>query len=501
MSQSVLLKAALLGTQRCDDFSIAPHAQLEATWKALAEQPDRSAALLQAAALEDMALRAGRRATSVELPSACQAETQPYIPVAAARAAWDLMRGPFSQLLIEWINVARAGGYIVTPRLLPAMLEFGRANVNMRLAVADIVGSRGRWLAAQSETWAWLDSHADMQVDGAWWQTGTPSQRRAWLEQQLKLDPQQAAESIGQSWPGDSPDMRESFAELVADYPHAAHEDWLQQRALKDRRQATRRFATKALMQIPGSDFRVRAEQRALSLLTVKSKLLGRTQLLFNPPDHFDSQWLEDGIREKPPTGTGAKAFWATQMIAAIPLQAWSSLLEHDDPFSLTIDPDWADTIVAGWQQAASLYPHAGTLALLLKRLAKHDTVNSLYQALEPLLSPLEPNEVADLLEPLKLSDEQRLMLLRQFLPSLNANRHLVLHRVASEWPGTAASRNVSKADAIALAGCCDRQQIATLLERISTFTDLSASGEEFARALEYRHNYLKHFVEPNESR
>jgi len=74
------------------------------------------------------------------------------------------------------------------------------------------------------------------------------------------------------------------------------------------------------------------------------------------------------------------------------------------------------------------------------------------------------------------------------------------MHKIVSDW--VFAKNQLTRPDAIALAGCCDRRSIDALLTKIGKAKELNSAAEEFARALEYRQSYLKHFetsVEKND--
>ncbi|MFK8079952.1 MAG: DUF5691 domain-containing protein [Granulosicoccus sp.] len=399
--------------------------------------------------------------------------------------------------MIEWINVTRAHDYLAPPRLLPLLLDFGQSHIDMRLPIADIVGNRGQWLARQMKKWSWLDGNPNQTVNDEWWNTGTPAQRELWFNHYLISDPQRAADAIIQAWTSESADAREAFVKLASLHPDPVHEHWLE-RALSERRQSVRQLATSALMAMPDAGFRQRSLQRAAMIVELSHSLLKGQKISVNPPKAFDPQWVQDGIREKPPSGIGPKAFWIIQILSALPLQDWITILNHNKPFSLKIDPDWSDTILTAWQRSAR--QHSGTrgLASLLKQLTETDKTDSGISSITQLLAGREKSQIADLLEPLKLSEAQQLALLRQLLPALNAQRHRQLHKTASDWVSSPNSV-ISKSDAVALASCCDRYEIPNILERIGRLKSLSAPAEEFAWVLEFRYSYLKHFPDHND--
>ncbi len=499
MKQSTLLKAALIGTMRVKPaLGSAPHATLQAAWQKLETHPEAAKAVLQAAAIENALWIAGVEPIQVPQPTPSKPEVKQYVPAAAASSAMDLLQSQYKPFIAEWISITHDSGFIATPRLLPGLLDMGNSQQHLRASIADIVGMRGRWIAEQTGKWPWLID--ETACDESMWLSGTLAERCAWLEHVMQNNPHNAAEAIEQSWPGDSPDTREAFTRLATRFPNAAHEKWLQQWAVVDRRQRIRHFAVRTLMQIPESGFRQRSLQRVKELISTQKKLLRENQLNCQPPTQYQSDWEQDGVREKPPVGTGEKAFWMMQLLSVVPLRDWPTLLDHDDPFSLTLDADWSDLVVKAWCAAAVIHPDANSLEGLLTRLSRTSDETVQLSAISTLLGAINLSEAADLLESLPLKDAVRFGLVLKCQPQLNAERHPGLQKLLVKYMCN--ETKLSKTDAVAIASCCASSEISNVLVEIGKLEKLSAVAEEFAQALEYRQSYLKHFTQraPSES-
>jgi len=495
MRGSALTRMALLGTRRETQLPDTPLAPLQPTWRAI-QCDDPAEAFLQAAALEKTAFFLQTTATPVELPAQCPDESRDYVSSNAADAAFSLISGSFDSLLPEWVDAAAEKQLLATPRLIPVLLKLAEKSKGLRHAVTEVVGNRGLWLAQQTGQWSWLKDTSDpsdhVAVDDELWKTGTLAQRLSWLAFKHHTDPAAAAAAIDTSWKSETPEAREAFIDLICAQPHVAHELWLQ-KALNDRRQSVRVGAIRALMLLPASDFRERSMQRARSLLQLEKKMLGK-RLKLIPPDRYRDEWKTDGIKEKPPAGVGNKAFWAAQILRTIPLKDWPALIDHNDPLALKLDPDWSGVILAAWQQAAAIHPDVSQLPPLLKLLAattKDD--NALLVAIAALIEPVDRTRVADLIEPLAISADIQIQLLLKLQPALDNTRHKALHRAISDSVLKHRSR-LNRSEAMSLAICCDKATIPELLKTISQLKHLNSAKEEFARALELRHSYLKHF-------
>ncbi len=112
--------------------------------------PDPAAAVLDAAALLDIARRAGGLApTPVDLPAPAPPDDSPEL----SREAGALLRHVlFSRddraLAAELLTAAAEAGRIAPPPLLPELLELASRDGSLRAPVAALLGERGRWLAA-----------------------------------------------------------------------------------------------------------------------------------------------------------------------------------------------------------------------------------------------------------------------------------------------------------------------------------------------------------------
>ena len=244
----------------------------------------------------------------------------------------------------------------VPGRVLPDLLTAATKNPALRSVVPALAGERGLWIARRHRDFSWMLE--GIAVEDHAWDDGEPVERLAWLRQTRLTDPSRAAAAITSQWPGEEPAMRETILRIVADSPQPCDEEWLETLALKDRRQEVRALAAGALVRIEGSAFRIRAHDRLRGLVKIERRLLKRV-IAIDPPTAFDPAWAADGIKEKPPQGTGERAWWLQQMIAIVPVADWPGLLEcrQADLFSLAIDKDWQDALLLGWLDSARRMP------------------------------------------------------------------------------------------------------------------------------------------------
>lgn len=495
MSDSALVKCAILGTSRNADLDQPICESLQPVWSALAESEDSASALLQAAALEQVAINAGFQSGVIAVPDKCEAEDRAYIPAGAVQALPNLLMQGNALLIQEWIDRADALDCVAPPRLLFALLEFGEQHSSHRRAITRLAGRRGAWLAIKLERWPWLLQVANEQPEEQAWKTGSLTERLQWLDWQLKHHPKDAAKAISDSWKAESPDTREAFIKLVATHPHESHESWLQMYAVTDRRQTIRKLGVSLLMNIPSSQFRHRRIALARQSIILK-KGFRKSVLGCRFQETYLAEWKQDSILEKAPSGMGQKAYWLQQIFAALSIQDWQSVTGINELGSVSIDKDWTDTVLAAWQDAALNTHDVELLIPLLNRLLKDwsdQKADSLLAALAGAALNFDRTVRADLLEALSVEPEVLLALIMQCRPMINAVHHPKLSKVALSWVEQKKS-SVSKQAAMALATCCHAADIPEYLRRIGQVPSLTTAAESFANQLECRYGFLKHF-------
>lgn len=332
---SELVSTALLDTERRAPVAPAP---LEVERASPEEQ------LLARAAAITVYRRAGARPRTGFRPlEPAPAETLPLCSEAAAVRLATILGGEFAGVLDEWLALARARGLRAPPELVPALLAAGRARREDVLAVA---GERGRWLARVDDMWAWAapDENA--------WLTGAVDERRAWLRERRAADPVAARTALEETWAGEDPRTRHALLSELAVGLSLGDEAFLEA-ALDDRRQVVRAIAADLLARLTGSQLAQRMAERARPLLRLARGL--RTRLEAELPEALDDAAARDIVVVKPPRGTGERAWWLRQILAAAPLDLWERELARSpaELAALPVADKLAEAVHGGWSQAA----------------------------------------------------------------------------------------------------------------------------------------------------
>src|SRR5207302_11781 len=76
-------------------------------------------------------------------------------PVRNASSGELPIPGGVALLAGQWLDGAARAGCRPPARLLPRLLELGASAAGLRPALVEVIGPRGRWLAAHDDRWAW----------------------------------------------------------------------------------------------------------------------------------------------------------------------------------------------------------------------------------------------------------------------------------------------------------------------------------------------------------
>ncbi|HEV2759676.1 MAG TPA: DUF5691 domain-containing protein, partial [Acidimicrobiales bacterium] len=285
-------------------------------------------------------------------PPASPAEARPHCSEAAAYRLDVMLAGRFRPVLEEWLGLVAAAGRLVPPDRLPGLVQAATTGPGLRAATAEVMGERGRWLANLNPAWAWAAGGAEPD-DASTWATGSAAARRLLLARGRAADPGAARELVASTWATETPEDRAAFLAVMVTGLSMEDEPFLEA-ALDDRRKEVRLAAAGLLWRLPESRLGARMAERARPLVRISRR---RVESIL--PDSVDDAMVRDGVVVKPPAGTGERAWWFHQVVAATPLPTWT-----DAPTSLV---GRADPLLRGaWAMAAAnQHDEAWALALL----------------------------------------------------------------------------------------------------------------------------------------
>ena len=495
-----ILKTAIIGTER---NALALPARNDALGTVLAtlDTNSRESSLLSAAATMALYERAGQVPTKDSQPLPVPAEADD-VPCCNARAAQHLslmLSGEYKDVLPEWFAALATANKRVPDESLPALLALGKTNKSLRDAIRKVIGKRGLWLARQNFDWDYIVTS----LDESHWQTGTRNTRLALLQQLRATDPARARELAASTWNEEKPEDRVAFIAAFMIGLSMEDEPFLEA-ALDDRRKEVRKAAAELLARLPASALVKRMIERVTPLIKYKLNSSGKGEFIVNLPDHIDKTMQRDGIDPKPPhSSIGEKSWRLRQIISATPLEYWVRQFkeEPDKLCKAARTSEWYSSFTAGWSEAAERFGDLIWIDALLNDQTENEQIAHLFQLFDKLTpahqelivlsrlnreSPLHPDKAVYWLlkDHMKFSWSNEFSL--QIAKTIEAQLRMEgvnLQLLWSEW-----------AKAIGNYFCVEAFPTVITVLTDATEGDLTKSNwvQDFAAALQFRHNMLK---------
>jgi hypothetical protein len=291
------------------------------------------------------------------------------------------------EVLAEWLTALDRAGRRLPDESLPALLEIGRNDHELRPMLLAVLGERGRWLARQNPDWAYAgtgEAADEPAAIDATWQTGTIEARAPLLRRLRQMDPARGRELVASTWSAEQPSDRAAFLNAFEVGLTEDDEPFLEA-ALDDRRKEVRTAAAELLSRLPRSRLVRRMVERFAPLLSLPVEVLlsaleskptapvatkGAPFSKLDLPETCDKAMQRDGIEPKHPAGvkTGERAWWLTQMLGRIPPAVWCRIWGRSpqELVAATLKSMWLEELYKGLTEAAERYLDADWLEALL---------------------------------------------------------------------------------------------------------------------------------------
>ncbi len=351
-----LRTTALLGTDRRPLPEPAEGSALAAAAGAV-DRTDPAVALLALAALAAVRRRAGL--LPAEAPPAAPpagADERRCLPQAAARRLAVLVAGRtggaaaanLTELLPQWLALARERGYRLPAEQVPVLLDAARARSELRADVVALAGPLGHWLAERNPDWRYVLRTVTESLPGdpaQVWQEGLFAERVTHLTRLRRRDPGAALELLATTWPSERAEDRLLFLDALQEGLSEADEPFLEA-ALGDRSKNVRTTAAELLSTLPGSALGERMAERARAAVRFVD---GR--LVVDAPAACDQAMQRDGIPLRSPTGRDEQSWWFGEIVAATPLRTWTAELGRTPAQLLAVPVVDGGAGRVGWRQ------------------------------------------------------------------------------------------------------------------------------------------------------
>jgi hypothetical protein len=362
-----ILGAAAIGTER-QELTLSPSGSLLGRALNGLDVSDREGALLGAVALASLHRQAGRGAATDSLPppEPCAAEQLPRCNVAAGRHLARMLGGEFKEVLPEWLAALRRAGLRVPEEHLPALFDKANKERALRPPVVEVMGKRGRWLAAQNPAWSWAS--ADLGPDA--WETGGLEERLSLLRSLRAKDPREARELLLSTWKGEYAKDREAFLQTFHVGLSDEDEPFLQEAMpdpFGDRSASVWLTAGELLLRLPSSRLARRVVEQVSVLLAYQEPALRGPLIEVKMPDDH-GEWARKSklhvVTWHAVTDThtlGEKARWLLDAVSWVPPAVWCRLWGKSpgEVLEAALNGEWGEALSRGFIEAAGRHGDA----------------------------------------------------------------------------------------------------------------------------------------------
>jgi hypothetical protein len=302
--------------------------------------------------------------------------------------------GMFKDVLPEWLTALRDSGRRASEEHLPALLDRASRERALRPLVVEVMGGRGRWLAAQNPAWGWAS--AGIGPDA--WETGEIEERLSLLRSMRATEPARARELLLSTWKSEYAKDREAFLQTFHVGLSDDDEPFLNGlvELFGDRSAGVRLTAGGVLLRLPSSRLSRHVSECIGSLLSYKESTPGRPLIEVSLPDDFE-EWISKNRVHTLTWSTGVvranlgkQGGWLRQAVGWVPPDVWCRLWgkRPQEVLEAALNGEWGEALVGGFIVAAGRHGDAEWVeAILAKERARAALGDSLSNAVSWLVS------------------------------------------------------------------------------------------------------------------
>ena len=342
-----------------------------------------------------------------------------------------MLQGRYKDVLPQTLEQLAARNLTVPSELLPALLNYSDSAPLNRHIVFQVIGPRGRQLAAQNEKWHFAAPDI-LTWEGAQrvWKHPRTNKRQAFLRQLRWLNPTFARELVQSSWKSEPDSVRHSLLRLLITNIQADDEPFFET-ALDDRSRTVRKEAVTLLASIPNSRLKTRMGAATNNILNWKG---AGEPLQVRFPVGVSRLLQRDGvpIHIKSNDPARLRGQQLTAMITATPLHLWPERMgvSIDEIIAALPGCNWTRTLFHAFSEAALRQGNNEWSVALIKNEVKASSVRLFKQ-----LSAEQQDAVFDAYHPSTRNEQDPT--LRKGNPSqslvYNAAKQMTPH-VANGW-------------------------------------------------------------------
>lgn len=382
-----LVSSALVGTQN-RPAALAPDGSRLSDTIQRVEVDDDEELLLSAAAVLTLHHRAGARAVSPfnteDMPPPCPPEVRPACTGEAAHFLREVLDERLtSRLLLDWLNAAAAAGQRVPYHMLIPFLELVAREVATTMiprSLADIVGERGRWLAAYNDKWAFVNWATDF--DDVW--SRSPVNIRRTLFRQFRwLDADQARDFFVQRKGKMRTQDRSHYIDWML-LGQTDRDEALFESLLDEEDKQVAQSAADRLRRMTDSAYVQRMIERLEGRFWVEDGPEG-PRIAYRPYDELTPDMIRDTVDRTPERDMSDSEGWMNYMMTCVPPKKWSEWLGRTPEELVALSWPGQAFYVKAWVRAASAHQDMTWSRVLVEVLLEAENTHLLTWLLQVL--------------------------------------------------------------------------------------------------------------------
>ena len=191
--------------------------------------------------------------TSFKHQMVAQPVAEPEIKSYASSKAMQVLRDLLEEennlpLLQFWLKHCSAAEQLVTPDMVPDLMNIAEQQKLLREQVGQVSGKRGEWLSRLNPAWNFSISPDKTTI----WETGNLEERKYFIKQLRLSDPEKARNLIMQVWDKENATAKIEFIKQLHGNVNPGDREWLES-LMTEKSSKIRDEVSGLLKRIPGS--------------------------------------------------------------------------------------------------------------------------------------------------------------------------------------------------------------------------------------------------------
>jgi hypothetical protein len=284
------------------------------------------------------------------------AESKPYCPAKPLQLLPAILAEESRPLLQQWLDACIAKGWIVTPDLLPSLLETGfRQHIPAPLLL-KAGGERAAWLGRLHPAWRLEPTETLEEV----WFEGKLEDRKKALARMRQEHPAAGSEALMVVWTEENAAGRTTLLRQLEVNLSEADLPWLES-LLAEKSKQVRDVAVDLLKRLPQSSVVKSYEQVLVASVRIKTEkallgMISKRLIDINLPGTINEAIYQTGIQKLGNAAVNDELFLVYQLAAAVPPAFWES--------HLAFSPKEIIDLLGKKEETASLLTAIATAAL-----------------------------------------------------------------------------------------------------------------------------------------